>query len=340
MARRKVGGLVLAWALFSAAPVRAHTIDLLRETFERPLLPHVASCGEAVDARPVAQKHAPPRGRFAQTGRIETLLLGAPGYANPEGLGGAAAMALRSDGGSRFAWIFDAEFLDYMNIALTWSPIEVRGCGGPFGLTRPKLRISVYDAPEGVFALNGDREIGLKDSVEVQGATSADPWTFSWTSALVSLRSGDPTDGHIAIVFELIEGGYAVLDNLAIVGSHEEGDLGDGGFTQDPDGGAPDAGVDAAMPLVSSDAGEDVGVLLDASAPAVDAPALVDGAGDAASPARSEGGCGCRVGRSASEASPHSSLAFLLVFAVVHTFQRRARARPNGGRRRKIERRP
>jgi hypothetical protein len=132
----------------------------------------------------------------------------------------------------KLALTFNRQGRSFVNVGLDLSSIDVSGCGGPFGVAMPVMRVSLLDSPGGVFAFD---QIVL-DTDTITGVSAPDQWTFEWTFGVASLDASGATDDNVSIVFDLLESGYAAFDNLSIVASNTGGVV-----DQDTDGVADDA---------------------------------------------------------------------------------------------------
>jgi hypothetical protein len=119
----------------------------------------------------------------------------------------------------KLALTFDAQGRAFVNVGLDLSSIDVAGCGGPFGVAAPVMRISLLDSPGGNF----DFGQTVLDTKTITGEAAPDQWTFHWRYDVVSLATSGATDGHVSILFDLLESGYAAFDNLSIVASNTTG---------------------------------------------------------------------------------------------------------------------
>jgi hypothetical protein len=206
----------------AASPATAATVVLYGNDFETPNRAIVNTCGNSLDATPINTLFGSADFVFNQQFTVEAVLLDDPAglYSNPEGAGGNVAIGmLATVQDDKLALTFDAQSLPFVNVGLDLSAIDVQGCGGPFGVAVPILRISLLDSPAGAF----DWGQQVLDQAEVSGVVPPDQWTFTWTNAVAGLDSSAATDGHISLVFDLIQSGYAAFDNLTITASTDEG---------------------------------------------------------------------------------------------------------------------
>src|SRR6185369_12965780 len=94
------------------------------------------------------------------------------------------------------------------------------------------------------------------DTATITGEAAPDQWTFHWKYGVVPLDASGATDGHVSILFDLLQSGYAAFDNLSIVASNTSGIV-----DQDNDGIPDDADncPDVANPGQEDGNGDGVG---------------------------------------------------------------------------------
>jgi len=229
--RHALGFVLLASAvvgLFFSNNIFAQ-ITLYQNDFETPNVPPVLACGYAIDIRAINTLYGGVGGDFSQINTVETVLINEPAafgtpqeYSDPEGKGGNYAIGmLRSLQDDRLALTFDGQGLPFINIGMDISSIDVFGCGGPVGVAAPSYRIRLLDSPGGVFGWGN----AILDEIEIVGETAPNQWTFHWTNHVVALDASGSTDGNISIVWDLIQSGYGVFDNLIVTSSVDPGDI-------------------------------------------------------------------------------------------------------------------
>ncbi|WP_152051656.1 PEP-CTERM sorting domain-containing protein [Tautonia marina] len=173
----------------------------------------------------------PPGFQFAQRNTVETLLITGnqafgTGYSDPSGIGGNYTLGMLSSYENDLLGLsFDTGGRQYLNFQLTVSSIDLSAWGGPFvspGAV-PVFRFTLYDNPSGANGLFGNGTI--LDQIEASGTASARS-VFDWTTILLPLNASQSTNGKVTIQIDLLDGGYAAMDNFRIVASDIRGDLG------------------------------------------------------------------------------------------------------------------
>ncbi|WP_169976200.1 PEP-CTERM sorting domain-containing protein [Tautonia rosea] len=232
MVSRGFGTLLgLAMMLAVAAPVQSAEI-LYVQNFENPT--GFRNDGADVNIfRTVNQLYGnqPPGFQFAQRNTVETLLITGTqafgtGYSDPSGIGGNYALGMLSSYENDLLGLsFDTGGRRYLNFQLTVSSIDLSAWSGPFVAPGavPVFRFTLYDNPTGVNGLFGNGTI--LDQIDASGTASARS-VFDWTTLLLPLDASQSTNGKVTIQIDLLNGGYAAMDNFRIVASDIRGDLG------------------------------------------------------------------------------------------------------------------
>jgi hypothetical protein len=198
------------------------SIVLYTNDFESPNVPIAIDCGNSLDTRGIDFLYGSPGFVYNQQFTVEAVVHAdlQSLYSDPEGKGGAYSLGMLSTGqDDKLALTFDAQGRAFVNVGLDLSSIDVNGCGGPFGVAAPVMRISLLDSPGGTFAFDQT----VLDTKTITGEAAPDQWTFHWRYGVVSLATSGSTDGHVSILFDLLESGYAAFDNLSIVASNTTG---------------------------------------------------------------------------------------------------------------------
>lgn len=117
---------------------------------------------------------------------------------------------------------FDAKGKHYVNVAMDFSSIEINCPGCPqFWVedVNPIFCISIVDDPNGeqLFPYEGT----VLASTDMEGLVGPNPWTFQWEQRTVSLDVSASENGTISVIWDLVQGGYGVFDNLEISASDE-----------------------------------------------------------------------------------------------------------------------
>lgn len=214
---RHAGLFTLAWCLSVASAASAQTVILYQNNFESPNEPLAVDCGNSLDGRGINVLYGRSDFQFSQQHTVEAVFLHDPAgkYTNAGEHGQYAIGMLSSLQDDKLALAFDSRGYPFINIGIDVSSIDVEGCAGPFGVSAPRLRITLLDRPGGIIDYAGTE----LDSKEVVGLEAPDGWTFRWKTDLVSLSTEGTLEGTVTIVFDLLEGGYAVFDNLSITAS-------------------------------------------------------------------------------------------------------------------------
>lgn len=160
---------------------------------------------------------------FAQDFTVETLLITGnqafgTGYSDISGQGGNYALGMLSSVQNDLLGLsFDVGTYDYFNVGIDISSIDLSVFGGPFVSPGdvPKFEFTLFDNPTGI---NGLGSGTVLDTFQITGTASA-PDVFAWTSSSFSLDTAGNTNGNVTLRIDLLEGGYAALDNFSLVAS-------------------------------------------------------------------------------------------------------------------------
>jgi hypothetical protein len=207
-------------ALLTMSPALAHGATILyTNTFESPT-GFVDTTGVDVSQQNVNDLYGQPGFLFQQIWTVETLHItgGAAfgtGYSDPEGNGGNYALGMlccvQDD---KVSLTFNVGTFDFLNVFMDISAIDLDGVGGPFSVAQPSFRLSLYDSPGGVFNINAPGP--LLSQATVTGTGVPHQRIFDWTSVVGALNASASTDGNVSLVVDLLESGYASLDNLRV----------------------------------------------------------------------------------------------------------------------------
>jgi hypothetical protein len=158
---------------------------------------------------------------FQQTNTVETIAINGPAdqYSDPSGIGGNYALGMlccvQND---KVALTFDSQGEPYLNLRMDVSPIDVNGCGGPFGVGQPTFRLTLFDTPSGVFDFNSPGTV--LSTVDLVGNAPVDPYTFNWKAVVGTLSTAGSVNGTVTVAWDLMPGsGYGAFDNLVISAS-------------------------------------------------------------------------------------------------------------------------
>jgi hypothetical protein len=214
---------------FLTMPTMASTV-LYDQNFENPV-GFVNDGGDVNIFRTVNDLYGnqPPGFQFSQSFTVETLLITGSqafgtGYSDPSGIGGNYTLGMLSDQqDDRLGLAFNVGTRDFLNFRLTISSIDLSSFGGPFvppGAI-PEFEFTLYDNPSGTPGIGGGTVLS---SVRASGTASAQS-VFDWTNVTVALDASAATNGNVILGINLLQGGYAALDNFRIVASDISGDV-------------------------------------------------------------------------------------------------------------------
>lgn len=113
----------------------------------------------------------------------------------------------------------------FLNVRLDISSIDLSVFGGPFVTpgSVPIFEFTLFDNPSGATGLGSGK---ILDVLQASGTVSA-PTVFDWTEVLLPLNARGNTNGNVTLRIDLLNGGYAALDNIRIAASDTSGDVGD-----------------------------------------------------------------------------------------------------------------
>jgi hypothetical protein len=228
--------LLLGFAAAAAEAGPPPSVVLYSNDFETPNQAIVIECGNSLDKTPIHTLYGSPGFSFDQEFTVEAVSTAdlQALYDDPEGRGGAYTLGMLADlEDDLLALTFERQGRSFVNVAFDLAAIDVSGCGGPFGVSAPVMRVSLLDSPGGVFAFDQP----VLDSADVTGVAPPDPFTFDWTAVVAALDASGATDDFVSILFDLRQSGYAAFDNLQVVASSTAGvvDTDRDGVTDDVD---------------------------------------------------------------------------------------------------------
>jgi hypothetical protein len=215
---------MLAATLMAGIPVsaQAESLVLYSNNFETPNQSVSIKCGNSLDQTGINTLYGGAGFTYHQQFTVEAVLHddNLNLYSDPEGKGGAISLGMQTAQQADLLGItFDREGRRFLNVGFDLSSIDIKGCGGPFGVAVPIMRVSLLDSPGGAFSFNQP----VLDTVDLAGVAAPDSWTFDWTYVVASLDSEGATGDFVTVVFDGIQGGYLAFDNLSIVASEEGG---------------------------------------------------------------------------------------------------------------------
>ena len=169
---------------------------------------------------------------FAQNFTTETLLIGGSqafgvGYTDPDGRGGRYTLAQLEGPANddRLGLSFNVGTNQFLNFQLDISSIDLDRFGGPFvpaGGQAPVFRIQLFDNPAGTPSIGGGTPLA---SVDITGLLNPSKTEFRWSRHVVALDASGNTNGNVALVIDLLDGGYAAFDNFRVVADDDPGDV-------------------------------------------------------------------------------------------------------------------
>lgn len=210
----------------AAQPARAD-VTLYSQDFETPS-GFVNDGGDVNIFRTINDLYGnqPAGFQFAQAFTVETLLVGGSqawnvpgnpggGFQDPQGRAGQHVISMLSAAqNDLLALSFNVGDKAFLNLALDVSSIDLNSWGGPFFDGKaPKFEFSLYDNPSGTVGLGGGT---LLSSVTLTGQLAANQWTFNWSRAVAGLSTAGNSNGNVTLRIDLLEGGYAAMDNMLI----------------------------------------------------------------------------------------------------------------------------
>lgn len=198
---------------------------LYNNNWDTTNIPFVDTTGHDLSQQPINSLYGQPGFIFQETFTVETLELQGSdafgtGYSDPSGLGGLHSIAMFSDvQDDNLSLTFDAGSNNFLNLLIAVSSVDTSFAGGSFvppGAV-PTVEFRLYDSPGGVFNINAPGT--LLDSAQLVGVASA-PDTLVWTQGAIPLNAAISTDGNVSLVIDLLDGGYAALDNIEVSASN------------------------------------------------------------------------------------------------------------------------
>jgi hypothetical protein len=221
-----------ALAAFVQPQFTRGAVTLYDQNFESPV-GFVNDGGDVNIFRTVNQLYGnqPPGFTFAQDFTVETLLVTGTqafgtGYSDPTGQAGNYALGmLQSVQNDRLGLSFNVGSFKFLNFGLDISSIDLSTFGGPFVAPGaiPIFQFTLFDNPTGATGLTGNGTI--LDQQSATGTASAQN-VFDWTEVVLALDATGNTNGNVTLQIDLLQGGYAGMDNFRIVASDVAGDLG------------------------------------------------------------------------------------------------------------------
>lgn len=214
----------LSFGITPLVSLSAQAAILFNEDFDTPVGYVGSRLGGDLSQQKVNSLHGTS---FQNSFTVETLRVSdGITFSDPSGIGGEYALGMlstRQD--DLLSAVFDTQSFNFLNLNIDISAIDLDCCAGPFNPTAtlvPKFEFRLYDAPGGAFNLFSSGTLLASDTVT---GTASPRAIFDWTNHSVALDASGSTDGNVALVIDLLEGGYASFDNLVIASSDTPGDL-------------------------------------------------------------------------------------------------------------------
>jgi hypothetical protein len=212
------------------------TVVLYSNNFESPNVPLAVNCGNSLDTRGINFLYGKPGFTYDQVFTVEGVSINDPLhlYSDPEGKGGNYAIGmLTSAQDDKLALHFSKQGHSIINVGFDLSSIDVNGCGGPFGVSVPKMKVSLLNTPSGPFSFNAP----VLSTQTLTGVAAPNQWTFKWTYVVAALDASASTNDNITVLFDMSQSGYAAFDNLSITASEVAGvvDMDNDGIADDID---------------------------------------------------------------------------------------------------------
>lgn len=234
------GALCVAIAHLTTNTASAETVVLYSNNFEAPQTTFrvAAGCSRALDRTDINTVYGDDEVSFINNGEtVETVDLMARGEdgelmytGDIEGHGRFAVGMLATVIDDRLAITFDTGGLEFLNVGISLAAIGVEGCGpdAPFFMGEPaRMSLQLLDTPDLAeagtqFSWDNVDSYEVLATGEARGAENPEMLVFHWNDDVVSLDASGATNNTVTLTFDLLEGGYAVFDNLSITTSTEE----------------------------------------------------------------------------------------------------------------------
>ena len=223
--KQKHLGILAAFLLtvFIKASALAGSV-LYEQDFENPV-GFVNDGGDVNIFRTVNQLYGeqPAGFNFAQAFTVETLLVTGDqafgtGYSDPTGTAGNYALGMLSSvQNDLLGFSFNVGNFDFLNVELDVSSIDLSVFGGPFvsGGDIPVFQFTLFDNPSGALTTGSGT---ILDQLQISGVASAQA-VFNWSNLAIPLDASGSQNGNVIFQIDLLQGGYAAMDNFRISAS-------------------------------------------------------------------------------------------------------------------------
>jgi hypothetical protein len=222
--KKKIIKVIVAAIVLTASHVQAATV-LYDQDFENPTA-FVNDGGDVNIYNPVNTFYGnqPPGFTFAQANTVETIFITGSqafgiGYSDPSAVGGSYALGMLSNVQNDLLGLsFDVGDYNFLNVSLNISSIDLSVFGGPFVQTGeiPVFEFTLYDDPSGVTGLGNGT---ILSSLQAAG-TASEQTVLDWTQVMLPLAAKGNTNGNVILRIDLLDGGYAAMDNFLIAASN------------------------------------------------------------------------------------------------------------------------
>jgi len=230
---KRLRELVIVAALLAPASAMASTV-LYDQDFENPT--GFVNNGADLSQQSVNSLYGnqPPGFVFAQDFTVETLRVGGnlafgAGYVDNQNIAGNYMLGMLSGAqDDKLGLAFNVGAFDFLNLRLDITSVDLSCCGGQFvpngdPSATPIFRFSLYDNPGGAPGVGAGAAL---DFFDVEGLANPSNNVLLFSEATGGLDATGSTNGNVILRIDLLQGGYAGFDNLRVVASNIEGDVG------------------------------------------------------------------------------------------------------------------
>lgn len=225
---------VLVSTLGFAASANAAAVVLYDQDFENPVGWTDQTAGGLGDlSRSPVNDHygnQPPGFLFANSFTVETIKVTEGdafdhigSYQDPGNVAGNFVIGMLSNVQNDLLGLtFDVGSFDFLNVRIDISSLDLDCCGGPF-VAQDAIPIFRFTLLDGEGGLGSGTILDTHDLVGTASAINV----LDFTQGQFGLDASASDDGLVTLRMDLLQGGYAVFDNLRIASSNTEGDVGE-----------------------------------------------------------------------------------------------------------------